>query len=43
MPNYAGTRKIVEQFLKARVPLIVINSVEPKQWRFERFLRPIVW
>lgn len=31
MPNYAGTRKIVEQFLKARVPLIVINSVEPSR------------
>lgn len=29
MPNYIETQKIVEQFLKARVPLIVINSVEP--------------
>ena len=31
MPNYAETQKIVEQFLKARVPLIVINSVEPNR------------
>lgn len=31
MPNYVETRKIVEQFLKARVPLIVINSVEPNR------------
>lgn len=31
MPNYVGTRNIVEQFLKARVPLIVINSVEPSR------------
>lgn len=31
MPNYAGTRDIVEQFLKARVPLIVINTIEPNR------------
>lgn len=31
MPNYSGTRDIVKQFLSARVPLIVIHSVEPNR------------
>ncbi|WJZ01371.1 AAA family ATPase [Corynebacterium freiburgense] len=31
MPNYHETTDIIRRYLKARVPLIVINSIEPKR------------